>query len=119
DEGAFAGLGRSLRLAGRWTVASFAAPLRALPLFAEPPQWQLMRNFRTWAFQSAALDLALRQAETSLPALLGLTPRPVSYVNSLGLGDPPSFAHVGGRPAAHPEMCLTVEARLLWDREPV
>jgi hypothetical protein len=113
---AFAELARSLPLAGRWTVASFAAHLRTLPLFAEPPRWDLTRNFRTWAFESAALDLALRQAGTSLPAVLELTPRPVTYVNSLGLGDPPQFATLGGRLAAYPDMCFKVDASFLWDR---
>src|SRR3954470_20462916 len=117
DYDAFAELARSLPLAGRWTVASFAAHLRTLPLFAEPPQWDLMRNFRTWVFESAALDLALRQAGTSLPALLGLTPRRVTYVNSLGLGDPPSFAHVGRRLATYPDVCFKIDASFLWDRD--
>jgi L-alanine-DL-glutamate epimerase-like enolase superfamily enzyme len=116
DYDTFAALARSLPLVGRWTVASFAARLRTLPLFAEPPQWDMMRNWRTWAFESAALDLALRQAGTSLPAQLALTPRPVTYVNSLGLGDPPSFAHVGGRLATYPDMCFKIDASFLWDR---
>ena len=34
------------------------------------------RNWRNWTFESAALDLALRQAGQSLPQALGLTPRP-------------------------------------------
>ena len=116
DYDTYAELARSLPLAGRWTIASFAAHIRTLPLFAEPPQWELMRNFRTWAFESAALDLALRQAETSLPALLDLTPRPITYVNSLGLGDPPSFAPVGQRLATYPEMRFKIDASFLWDR---
>jgi hypothetical protein len=116
DYDTFTALAGSLPLAGRWTVASFAAHVRTLALFAEPPQWELMRNFRTWAFESAALDLALRQAETSLPALLDLAPRPVTYVNSLGLGDPPSFALLGGRLATYPEMRFKIDASFLWDR---
>ena len=116
DYDTFAALAGSLPLAGRWTVASFAAHVRTLPLFAEPPQWAPMRNFRTWALESAALDLALRQAGTSLPALLRLTPRPVTYVNSLGLGDPPSFALLGGRLATYPDMRFKLDASFLWDR---
>jgi hypothetical protein len=116
DYDAFAELARSLPLAGRWTVASFAAHVRTLPLFAEPPRWELMRNFRTWVFESAALDLALRQARTSLPELLGLTPRPVTYVNSVRLGDPPSFARVGARLATYPDTRFKVDASFLWDR---
>src|SRR5215831_20472614 len=48
DYDTFARVARSVPLAGRWTVASFSAHLRTLPLFAEPPRWELMRNFRTW-----------------------------------------------------------------------
>ncbi|HEX4519760.1 MAG TPA: hypothetical protein VH063_09295 [Gaiellaceae bacterium] len=116
DYGTFAALARSLAVAGRWTIASFAAHVRTLPLFAEPPQWAPMRHFRTWAFESAALDLALRQAGTSLPALLGLSPRPVTFVNSLGLGEPPSFALVGDRLARYPDLQFKIDASYLWDR---
>jgi hypothetical protein len=34
-------------------------------------------RFRNWAFESAALDLALPQAGRSLHDVLGLEPRPV------------------------------------------
>jgi hypothetical protein len=117
DYDTFAELVRRLPLAGRWTMASFAAHVRTLPLFAEPPRWDLLRNLRTWVFESAALDLGLRQAGTSLPALLRLTPRPVTFVNSLGLGDPPSFARVGGRLATYPDMRFKVDASHLWERD--
>ena len=50
------------------------------------------RFYRRWAFESAALDLALRQAGTSLAAALGLEPRPVTFVVSTRLADPPSAA---------------------------
>ena len=43
-----------------------------------------------WAYESAALDLALRQAGKSLAEALGREPRPVSFVISPGLGDPPT-----------------------------
>ena len=34
--------------------------------------WQAMADYRRWAFESAALDLALRQEGCSLGTLLGL-----------------------------------------------
>lgn len=49
-------------------------------------------RFRNWAFESAALDPALQQVGQPLHAVLWRTPRPVTYVNSLGLGDPPDAA---------------------------
>lgn len=39
-------------------------------------------GYRRWAFESAALDLALRQAGTPLWEALGREPRPVTYVVS-------------------------------------
>src|SRR4051794_40893394 len=45
---------------------------------------------RRWAYESAALDLALRQAGTTLAAAVGREPRPVAFVVSPGLGEPPT-----------------------------
>jgi len=50
------------------------------------------RQYRRWAFESAALDLGLRQAGTSLAAAVGREPRPVTFVVSTRLADPPSAA---------------------------
>jgi L-alanine-DL-glutamate epimerase-like enolase superfamily enzyme len=44
------------------------------------------RRYRRWAFESAALDLALRQAGRSLPEHLGRELRPLNYVVSMRLG---------------------------------
>ena len=78
-----------LPLAGRFTLASFSAHLAELSLFPEPPQREVSARYRTWAYESAALDLALRQAGTTLHAALGREPQPVRFVVSLRLGEPP------------------------------
>ena len=67
-----------LPLAGSWTLESFSAALE----ISEP--------WRRWAYESAALDLALRQAGKSFAEAVGREPRPVAFVVSPGLGDPPS-----------------------------
>ena len=41
-----------------------------------------MRNYRRWAFEAAALDLALRQAGARLDETLGRTAEPVQFVVS-------------------------------------
>jgi hypothetical protein len=43
-------------------------------------------DYRRWAFESAALDLALRQQGHTLHEALGRTPHPVRFVVSTGLG---------------------------------
>jgi hypothetical protein len=54
--------GPALELAGSFTLASFCEHLAGLTLFPEPPQREVSARYRTWAYESAALDLALRQA---------------------------------------------------------
>jgi L-alanine-DL-glutamate epimerase-like enolase superfamily enzyme len=73
-------------LAGEYTLGSFAELLDTLDLFPDPPSRDDYRNYRRWAFESAALDLALRQAGKSLGDVLGRTPRPLTYVVSMRLG---------------------------------
>ena len=96
--------GPVLELAGEWTFDSFSEHLgdaRPLPR-ASRPQQDVYRRYRRWGFESAALDLALRQADTSLHELLGRTPEPVTFVVSSRMGDPPTIAPVQRRLARLP-----------------
>lgn len=75
-------------LAGDWTVESFSRHLDGLALFSEPPEMDAFLDYRRWAFESAALDLALRQAGHSLAYAIGRPAQPVRFVVSLRLGEP-------------------------------
>ena len=86
DHVAFQAAGGSLPLAGSWTLGSFSERLAALDTFPDPPVREVSRRYRTWAFESAALDLALRQAGRSLADHLGRELRPLNYVVSMRLG---------------------------------
>ena len=77
--------GPLLDLAGEHTLGSFAQLLDGLDLFPTPPSREESRDYRRWAFESAALDLALRQAGRSLGDVLGREPRPLNYVVSMRL----------------------------------
>jgi hypothetical protein len=57
-------------LAGEHTLASFSALVAGQP------------SYRPWGLESAALDLALRQAGLSLAAAVAREPKPVRYVVS-------------------------------------
>ena len=96
----------TLPLEGEWTLAGFSEHLATLELWPEPPEWDGAVRFRRWAFESAALDLALRQAGHSLHDVLGLKPQPVRFVNSLGLGKEPSIEPVRRRLARSPRRAL-------------
>ena len=104
----------ALPLAGEWTLAGFCEHLATLELWPEPPEWDVALRFRRWAFESAALDLALRQAGRSLHDVLGLEPQPVRFVNSLGLGKEPSIEPVRRRLARSPGVRFKLDAEATW-----
>jgi L-alanine-DL-glutamate epimerase-like enolase superfamily enzyme len=114
EHGRFLATAPALPLAGAWTLATFSNHLAALDLWPEPPEWDVARRLRRWAFESAALDLALAQAGLSLPEALGRTPGPVRFVNSLGLGDPPEHAAVGRRLERYPGVRFKLDAQPSW-----
>jgi hypothetical protein len=104
----------ALPLEGEWTLAGFCEHLATLGLWPEPPEWDGALRFRQWAFESAALDLALRQAGHALHDVLGLTPQPVRFVNSLGLGKEPSIEPVRRRLARFPGVRFKLDAEATW-----
>jgi L-alanine-DL-glutamate epimerase-like enolase superfamily enzyme len=107
--------GPSLPLAGDWTLRSFSTHLATLDLFPEAPQREVSRLYRTWAYESAALDLALRQAGKPLHAVLGRTPRPLTFVVSLRLGEPPSLDAVTSRLERYPTLRFKLDPTSSWD----
>jgi L-alanine-DL-glutamate epimerase-like enolase superfamily enzyme len=104
----------ALPLEGEWTLAAFCQHLATLELWPEPPEWEVALRFRRWAFESAALDLALRQAGRSLHDVLGIEPKPVRFVNSLGLGKEPSIEPVRRRLARSPGVRFKLDAEVTW-----
>ena len=109
--------GPVLPLAGDWTLASFCEHLAGLDLFPQPPQREPSRLYRAWAYESAALDLGLRQAGTALHEALGREPRPVRFVVSLRLGEPPSLLPVERRLADHPGLTFKLDPTSSWTDE--
>jgi hypothetical protein len=110
--------GPYLELAGSWTLGSFCVHLATLDQWrAAPAPWEMMERWRNWSFESAALDLALQQAEMSLAGALGLQPRPLTFVNSLGLGDPPSADTILRRIELYPTVGFKLDAEAGWTSE--
>jgi L-alanine-DL-glutamate epimerase-like enolase superfamily enzyme len=106
-----------LPLAGEWTLEAFCDRMAELDLWPVEPRYDAARRWRNWAFESAALDLALNQAGRPLHELLGRDPRPVRFVNSLGLGDPPTFDPIRRRLDNHPDLRFKVDATSAWTPE--
>jgi len=107
--------GPTLPLQGSFTIASFCERLATLALFPQPPQREVSSRYRTWAYESAALDLALRQAGVSLHEALGREPQPVSFVVSLRLGEPPTIEPVRRRLQLYPGLRFKLDPTSSWD----
>jgi hypothetical protein len=108
--------GPELDLAGEWTFDSFSEHLGALDLFpAGDPGFPVYRNYRRWGYESAALDLALRQAGRSLAEVLDREPRPVRFVVSSRMGEPATIAPVAQRLERYPGLRFKLDATPDWD----
>ena len=115
DQVAFQDAGGTLPLSGSHTIDSFSGRLEELDLFPAPPVREDTRPYRRWAFESAALDLALRQAGRSLAEALGREPRPVRYVVSIRIGEPPTVEPLRRILADYPGMRFKLDPTNSWD----
>src|SRR5690242_21901057 len=53
EHGRFIAAAPGLAFAGDWTLASFVEHLASLDLWPDPPEWDMARRWRNWAFESA------------------------------------------------------------------
>jgi hypothetical protein len=109
--------GAVLPLAGDHTLDDFSRLLGELDLFPAPPTWDVFRLYRRWGFESAALDLTLQQRGQSLADAVGRVPRPVTYVISLRLGEPPTIDPVRRRLQRYPTMRFKLDPTSSWTDE--
>ncbi|HET6831408.1 MAG TPA: hypothetical protein VFH44_08675 [Solirubrobacterales bacterium] len=73
-------------LTGPTTLGELCALVGELDLFpTAAPGMEASRHYRRWAFESAALDLALRQAGLPLHEAVGRDPHPLQFVCSTRL----------------------------------
>jgi hypothetical protein len=77
----------SADLSGEYTLDSFSDRLDEIDLWPEPPTQDAARHYRRWAFESAALDLALKQAGLTLGEALDRSYDPVRFVVSTRLSE--------------------------------
>jgi hypothetical protein len=99
----------ALEARGRTTLGGFSAGLDDLQLFEREPRMGASADYRRWAFESAALDLALRQNELSIGDALGLEYQPVRFVVSTRAD---AFAWL----EHNPELELKLDPENDWDR---
>lgn len=95
---------------GATTIGALSESLDGLALFAGEPKMAASLDYRRWAFESAALDLALQQAGLSLAQAAGREAAPVRFVVSTR-GD--AFAWL----AAVPGLELKLDPANEWTRD--
>jgi L-alanine-DL-glutamate epimerase-like enolase superfamily enzyme len=117
DHIAFQETGAVHDLSGPRTIGEFCDLIHELELFPAPPVREVSPLYRRWAFESAALDLALRQAGKSLHEHLGIEPQPVTFVVSLRLGDPPTIKPVRSRLDSYPTLRFKLDPVSAWSEE--
>lgn len=122
DQIALQDAGPTHDLTGPKTIGEFCDLIGRLDLFPSPPEREVSRLYRRWAFESAALDLALWQADTSLAEFLGRLLSPLSFVASMGLtGGPGQTDSDVGRLRVkldrYPELKFKLDPSLDWDDE--
>jgi len=104
-------------LRGTYTLGELCELIDSLDLFPVEPSRDVSRLYRRWTFHSAALDLALQQAGKPLHEVLGRHPRPVTYVVSLRLGEPPTLDPIVRRLAKYPSMRFKLDPTSSWTPE--
>jgi hypothetical protein len=110
--------GPVLELAGDYALGEFCERIDALDLFpVAPERGEVSRLYRRWTFHSAALDLALRQADLPLHAVLEREARPVTFVVSMRLGEPASLEPLHRRLANYPGLRFKLDATNSWTAE--
>lgn len=97
------------------TLGEFCDTVTGLDLFPDmPPTQETSRRYRRWAFESAALDLALKQSNISLAQALDRQPKPVHFVVSQRLGDPSSIDLLQARLDQYPNLRFKLDLANDW-----
>jgi hypothetical protein len=117
DHIAFQDAGPVLDFSGARTFGEFCELTHALDLFPSEPVRPVSRLYRRWSFESAALDLGLRQSGLSLHEHLGIPPQPVTFVVSLRLGDPPTIEPLTRRLESYPSLRFKLDPTPDWTEE--
>jgi hypothetical protein len=101
---------------GEFDLASYSVALDGIDLNDSSLQLPAYRDYRRWGIESAALDLALRQAGLTLAQVLERRPAPVRFVASTSLGEPPSLDLVKTLLGRVPGLRFKLDAHSGWSQ---
>jgi len=115
--------GTVLDLSGPTTLGEACELLGSLDLFASAkPGYPASRHYRRWAYESAALDLALRQSKLALWEVVERDPAPLRFVcstrlTSFGEGERRSSTEaIRKRLNRYPDLEFKLDPENDWDR---
>jgi len=121
DHVALQDAGPGLDLTGHATLGEFCEFMAGVDTFPAEPQRDVSRRYRRWAFESAALDLALRQSGLGIEEVLGREARPVSFVCSMRLSpgpdQPSSIDTLKRKLDRYPTLRFKLDPTNDWDDE--
>ena len=109
-------------LTGHGTLGELCEHIGSLDLFPVEPQRDVSRLYRRWGFESAALDLALRQIGRPLFEVLGREPQAVTFVASMRLapvegGEPSSIEPLRRKLERYPTLRFKLDPTNDWSEE--
>ncbi|HEX5194279.1 MAG TPA: hypothetical protein VFW09_15885 [Solirubrobacteraceae bacterium] len=102
-------------LRGRRTLDEFSTLLGLADLFPVEPIRETARDYRRWAFESAALDLALRQSHRSLQDVVGRVAQAVNFVVSTRVADASDLAALRALRGRDASLRFKLDATPSWD----
>jgi hypothetical protein len=102
-------------LRGSRTLDEFSTLLGLAELFPVEPIRDSARLYRRWAFESAGLDLALRQNDLSLHAAVGRVAKPVTFVMSTRIDEPATLGSLRALRSIDPGLHFKLDATASWD----
>ena len=111
-------------LSGPATLGEFCELAGELDLFpGAPPEYPASLHYRRWAYESAALDLALRQNGLALWEAVERDPSPLRFVCSTRLGgfgddaSPSNTEPIAKRLDKYPDLEFKLDPENDWDAE--
>ena len=121
DHVALQDAGPTLDLTGHATLGEFCEFMADVDTFPSEPGREVSRRYRRWAFESAALDLALRQGGIGIAEALGREPAPVTFVCSMrlspGEGEASSIETLRRKLDPYPTLRFKLDPTNDWDDE--
>jgi hypothetical protein len=115
DQRRFQEEGTAFPPAGQWSIADLSAHLDTVGIGPEEPEFPGSRDYRRWAFESAALDLALQQVGTTLAAALEREAQPLRFVVSMDMSDGSNLERLRRIHREHPGLGFKLDAGDAWN----